>query len=138
MLSTREIHADSNTSVNNRQAVIRACLVPFTWRCTRRVHVTTPRVHLRHEPSLSTTCVSTHTVHHWRNIKMTTALRSSDSSLEADLERAELLQNKDAAKAEEGYRAVLDRKAGGFHDGLHIQLTPQTMRRSSNARRPLF
>ncbi|EKC98315.1 hypothetical protein A1Q2_07329 [Trichosporon asahii var. asahii CBS 8904] len=42
---------------------------------------------------------------------MTTALRSSDSSLEADLERAELLQNKDAAKAEEGYRAVLDRKA---------------------------
>lgn len=68
---------------------------------------------------------------------MTTGLASTDNSLEADLERAELLQKKDVAGAEEGYRAVLNRKAG---ESLVMPslLNIQRMRRSSNAKRQPF
>lgn len=44
--------------------------------------------------------------------RMASALQTTDSSLEAELERAEQLQKSDAHKAEEGFRAILARKAG--------------------------
>lgn len=60
---------------------------------------------------------------------MATALANTDNSLEAELERAEMLQKKDASKAEDGYRAVLNRKAGECSVARR-NLTLQRMRRS--------
>lgn len=42
---------------------------------------------------------------------MTAVQGSNGASIETELERAESMQKTDASKAEEGFRAVLNRKA---------------------------
>lgn len=65
---------------------------------------------------------------------MATVLASTDNSLESELERAEQLQKKDVPKAEEAYRAVLNRKARKYLPA-GCQLMNQRTNLSSNVKK---